>query len=385
MELEDDSDDYSLSLSNNNHLKIDIKNPMITKFSPASHFIYDSSEYKKYFLKIIDKNRIKLSNAEYKYLEQLILNIETRHEINKGNQFIGIENRLAKEIFNFFQPPKTRNPLEQFLLEEFSNQESRTNFTCRKLAKKYESITKISISKSTIYNILKNRLGLKWRKTTIKTNKIKTRGNILMMLTFLKIVTRCIYQKFNIIYCDESSLQTFNNHLKIWTDTKEDFISKLAPKKRFNLIMAINENEVVHYKINKENTDKTTFLDFIKELHKILNEKKIKPFAIILDNLSCHKTKELLDYYSENKINIIFNAPYISKFNAIEYSFRDLKKIIYSKIYQSEDELISDVGKILTSEDFRKKLVNHCKEAYLNYLNFYKQEKYLNINNIYIP
>ena len=53
------------------------------------------------------------------------------------------------------------------------------------------------------------------------------------MFTFLKIVTRCIYQKFSIIYCDESSLQTLNNHLKIWTDTKEDFTSKHTPKKDF--------------------------------------------------------------------------------------------------------------------------------------------------------
>ena len=55
-----------------------------------------------------------------------------------------------------------------------------------------------------------------------------------------------------------------------------------------------------------KNTDKTTFLDFMKELIKILNDKKIRPYVIILDNLSCHKTKELLDYYYENKIIVIF-------------------------------------------------------------------------------
>ncbi len=33
MESEEDSNDYSLSQPNNNHFKIDIKNPMITKFS----------------------------------------------------------------------------------------------------------------------------------------------------------------------------------------------------------------------------------------------------------------------------------------------------------------------------------------------------------------
>ena len=113
-----------------------------------------------------------------------------------------------------------------------------------------------------------------------------------------------------------------------------------------------------------------------------MKDKKIDQYAIILDNLACHKTKELFDYYLENKINIIFNAPYISKFNAIEYSFRDLKKIIYSKIYGNEEEMINDVAKILVSDEFQKKLMNHCKETYINYLNVYKEEKYLNLNNI---
>ena len=123
--------------------------------------------------------------------------------------------------------------------------------------------------------------------------------------------------------------------------------------------MAICENEIIYFKINKENTDKMKFLDFIKELVKILKDKKIDQYAIILDNLACHKTKELFDYYLENKINIIFNAPYISKFNAIEYSFRDLKKIIYSKIYGNEEEMINDVAKIWVSDEFQKKLMNH--------------------------
>ena len=67
-----------------------------------------------------------------------------------------------------------------------------------------------------------------------------------MTLTFLKIVTRCIYLKFNIICCEESSFQAFNNLLKIWTDIKEDITSKLAPKRRFNLLMDIGEKEIVH-------------------------------------------------------------------------------------------------------------------------------------------
>jgi len=64
----------------------------------------------------------------------------------------------------------------------------------------------------------------------------------------------------------------------------------------------------------------------MKELLEVLTKKNMKPFLILLDNLAVHKKKELLHFYKDNKVNIVFNSPYISKFNAIEFTFRDLKK-----------------------------------------------------------
>ena len=91
------------------------------------------------------------------------------------------------------------------------------------MARKFKEITNENISKSTINNILKNNLGLRWRKTAIKNSKIKRKENIMMSLTFIKIVVRSMIQNFNIIYCDESCIQTINNHLKIWKTPNDDF------------------------------------------------------------------------------------------------------------------------------------------------------------------
>lgn len=382
MDTGEDFDDLSTSFPNQTYIQRNFKNPMITKFTQSSHFIYDIYEYRNYFQNIKDHNRIKLSKKELDSLEILISKIEYEEELLQGNKFIEINKDLANELFNFYHKPLARNPLELFILNEFIIQENRTNFTCRKLAKRYETLTNKKISKSTIHNILKKVLGLRWRKKLIKTNKIKRKKNIAMMLSFIKIIIRCIILNFTLIYVDESCLQTYNNHLKIWTEKNEDFVAKIAPKRKFNLLMAVNQHGIIHFKINKENTDKHLFLEFMKELVKVINEKKIKPYLIILDNLSCHKTKELFDYYTENKINILFNAPYISKFNAIEYSFRDLKRIIYTKIYNNEDEMIIDVENILKSSDFQKKMNSNFKETYINYLNFYKKEKNFNLNSL---
>ena len=96
----------------------------------------------------------------------------------------------------------------------------------------------------------------------------------------------------------------------------------------------------------------------------------MKPYLIVLDNLSVHKTQELLDFYKSNKVNIVFNSPYVSKFNAIEFTFREMKKIIYSKVYEDGEDIVKDVNRILTSESFNKKIEINIREACINYLSF---------------
>ena len=50
----------------------------------------------------------------------------------------------------------------------------------------------------------------------------------------------------------------------------------------------------------------------MKKLGEIILEKNLSPYIIVLKNLSCHKTKELIELYSSKKMNIIFNRPYLS-------------------------------------------------------------------------
>ena len=120
----------------------------------------------------------------------------------------------------------------------------------------------------------------------------------------------------------------------------------------------------------------------MKELVEAINKKNMKPYLIVLDNLSVHKTQDLLDFYKINKVYIVFNSPYISKFNAIEFTFRELKKIIYWKVYKDGEDLIKDVNKILTSELFNKKSEINIREACINYFSFSDEQKNANLNYI---
>ena len=68
-------------------------------------------------------------------------------------------------------------------------------------------------------------------------------------------------------------------------------------------ILTVNEDGGVYYEVNKE---------------------------IIMDNYSSYKTEKLMKFYADNKINILFNAPYLSKFNPVELAFRNLKRNLYT-------------------------------------------------------
>ena len=76
--------------------------------------------------------------------------------------------------------------------------------------------------------------------------------------------------------------------------------------------MSISAAGIIHYHINNENTTTNKFLEYMKELVEIINKKNIRPYLIVLDNLSVHKTKDLLDFYKSNKVNIVFNSPMLA-------------------------------------------------------------------------
>ena len=299
----------------------------------------------------------------------------------RKQEIIFIDKNLCNNLNLYFSDRKFNiNPLKEFLLSEIKCND-RNNFSVRKLSRKFEETTGLKACNSSIHNYLRNQFGFKYLKTTVKTDKILRKENILISFAFIKIIARCLKQKFNIIYCDETAIQNSTNNYYTWRKSGESFFSNLGPKKRKNLIMAVNDDSVLHYEINDESTNEERFYKFMETLREIILEKKLSPYVIVLDNLSCHKTKKLIELYSSKKMNIIFNTPYLSSFNSIELCFRNIKRFLYTKIYNSIEELIDEVTNYLKEKNFIDGLKSNFSQTFLEkYLLFHENYSSINLN-----
>ena len=120
----------------------------------------------------------------------------------------------------------------------------------------------------------------------------------------------------------------------------------------------------------------------MKKLNNIIKKENIYPCVLILDNLSCHKTKRLIEFYSKKKINVLFNTPYFSQFNSIELSFRNLKRHLYLKIFESIEKLEEKAKKILNDKTFNDGIKENFKETSLEHKSFNLKNKHIDINNL---
>ena len=107
-------------------------------------------------------------------------------------------------------------------------------------------------------------------------------------------------------------LKNKSNNFYTWKKANEEIFFDYEEFKKFTLILAVDVNNVLHYKINTCTINFESFLEFIKELNMKLLNLNYNNYVLILDNLSSHKTKDLIEYYAKNKINVLFNAPYLS-------------------------------------------------------------------------
>lgn len=362
------------------HYKRYVKNPNINHFNAQSHFIYDNDMGEIYLSKITNKNLIKLSNDEIKEIQLSIDKIGFEKIQAKSQDIIYIDEGLSKDLNSYFNIKTTNDPLKNFLLEEIKKGSNRNDFTVRKLSKKYKDINGNYISKSTIHNCLKKKLGFRYLKTTVKTNKLLEEDSIINSYAFVKVIARCLKLKLKILYCDESYIQNNNNNYYFWRLPNDEIYREIEPKKRLNLIMAIDEEKIIYYEINENSTNEEVFLHFMEKFYEEIIKKNLVPFVLILDNLSCHKTDKLLEFYSKKKINVLFNTPYLSSFNSIELSFRNLKRNLYSKIYGSIEEVKMETIKILNEESFKNVIKDNFRETLIKYLNFNNNNKNRNFN-----
>lgn len=366
-------------VSKKNIFKYDYNNPSITKFNIDSQFYYDLNEVDKYLSKINNKNLLKVNENEFDCLNKKIEDIELLKESKNQTKFITIKKEIFEKIENYTKLKEIKDPLTEFIKKKFENKENRSLLSCRKLSELYTHETGQKTNRTTINKIIKKKLGFHYLKTTTKNPKINSINNTLISFAFIKIIVRCIFLGFKIIYLDESNITNKNSNYRCFRKKNEIINYKYDKLFKSNLLMAVDDKNVIYYEISDESTTEKTFINFIKNLIKTLKEKYEGKFIIVLDNLSSHKTPLVKQFFIENNINIVFNSPYHSEWNSIELAFRSLKRKYYQILFETKEEQVNYIKSFLENKDFSKTIEFNFCETLKSYKKFILDNRDINL------
>ena len=361
-----------------------IKNPSISHFNKDSHIIYSENDFITYFNSLTNKNSVKLDSDELNFLNNIIMENKIISIINEKNDFIEIDETINKKLQNFKTINNKEDEITNFIKNKIINCDNRASISCRKLSAIYQQEKGRFICKSTIHNIMKKKLGFHYLKTCKKSNFLKTDQGIFSCLTFIKIIYKSLFAGFDLIFIDESTVKINNSNFKCWRHYSEQIYFGKSNKSKINLLLAITKNEIFHYELIKENTNSEKFLNFMKSLNEKLKTQKNKKYLLIMDNCTVHKTDSLIEYYKEEKINILFNVQYCSFFNCVELCFRALKKKLYNKLLETEEEVINEISSYFEKDEIKSTLLKNYNETLKQYILYSEEKKNMNINNLKI-
>lgn len=148
------------------------KNPLIFIFTKNDSFIYEPRCSNYFYRPLSNKNEINPSKEELEYLDSIIEKLSKK---SNEPQFYVLP--FFKDLMDNvpqLQPKKDEraNLIEQII----QNLEKDSNISLQKIENEYQKIALLKgikpIKKSTIHKILKNVLGYRYRKTSVKNNKL---------------------------------------------------------------------------------------------------------------------------------------------------------------------------------------------------------------------
>lgn len=342
-------------------------NPL--NFTKSSTFIFDLREkkYKSLISEIKDLNSLKPTINEINFFKNYIESIKNNIMSEIDLDSYEISEEYKKGLLQFIPGIQSKNRELKAIEEIIINYKNREKLNLKIIKRKFNKVSNKKISKTSIYYLIKNKLGYKYLKTSPKTKKIENHSSILRTFIFIKSFISCINKGLIPIFIDESNFQTKNNKLYVWRKRDESPLFNVGNPERRNLILAVSSEEKIYYEINKGTNTNDSFLKFFEILLKKIPKEKKENYFFVFDNCSIHLTKTLLNYYEKNKLKVITIVPFYSQLNSIELNFRYIKHKIYRKIYKNINKMESDIKQIIDDEEFAR--VN--KKLYLETLNFY--------------
>ena len=114
------------------------------------------------------------------------------------------------------------------------------------------------------------------------------------------------------------------------------------------MIAAISEEGgLIDYYVQPKAINSESFVAFIQQISQKIGG---GDFALFLDNLNVHKTKDAKHLFEKLNITEIFNVPYCPQFNGIESYFSQVKatykklllKYVMKEVHQDTSTLIKE-------------------------------------------
>jgi hypothetical protein len=131
--------------------------------------------------------------------------------------------------------------------------------------------------------------------------------------------------KTPVVYLDETVFTFSTFRSKGWAHRRDRIKINDSDLKvqTLALIAAISEDGgLIDFAIHPRAINTEVFIAFIRQLSQKLGS---NDFALFLDNLSVHKTKDAKLLFEKLNITEIFNVPYCPQFNGIESYFAQVK------------------------------------------------------------
>jgi len=336
--------------------KHNINHKNIKKYDFFTDYQSDKKKLKK------DNKLIKLNEEQKKFI---IDNTEedakktcslfyTQFKINiHQKQVVHVKTENKLKIKSYF---KSSPAIVNFILDTIIKKRTSTVKEIRELVL---TEFKTNISIQFIYNILKKN-GYTYKKFKINNNPY----SLLQQVAQFEEVTikHNIKNIDNCVSIDEISFVLGSKPDNGWFK-KGDLIevksnSKSIIRIRYSLLVASNNKKILLYKMCKGGVKTDFFIQFMDELSKLDVEKK---WYYLLDNARIHKSIKFKKFAEENKLDMVYNAPYHSETNPIENIFSMLRNELNRSNNETELELLKSINKFIAKDNQEKfkNIFNH--------------------------
>ena len=151
------------------------------------------------------------------------------------------------------------------------------------------------ISRSKIYQIIKNKLHYSFKKILLKPKKLENAIHKKMSFLFIKCMIRALKLKLDFVFIDESCFKLKNNNYRDWIKTGDfgHFAHNNNNNIKKNFLLAVGTNNIINYKLTGKNTNSDSFKEFFDDTLNKIPKNSLKNSIFIMDNLTSHLNKRI--------------------------------------------------------------------------------------------